>query len=285
MPYLIVANASAGSDDDLPRRAATRLKDAEVLTLDENVDLGARVAEAIAERRTLVACGGDGTVNALVQHVAGTEGTLGVLPGGTLNHFARDLGVDEPDAALDALDAHEVRRVDVGRVNGRAFVNNIALGLYPELVRERERRQDRLGKWVALAVAAGKVLRVADPVVGTIRADGDRRGLDATLIVIGNNRYSTTPGSLGTRERLDEGVLDVRIVRSRSGARARSQLALRVLRARFPRRFVRTDARAVQIELDAARPLAIDGEQDESADRFEISIEPAALQVITPLFT
>ncbi len=282
MPFLIVSNVSAGSEDDLPRLASERLPDARILELKESVDLASVVAGAIGEGRTLVACGGDGTVNALVQHLVGTQGTLGVLPGGTLNHFARDLGVDDPDAALAALERHEVRRIDVGRVNGRAFVNNVALGLYPELVRERERREDRLGRWVAVAVAAAGVLRRVEPVVGTIAADGDSRRLDASLVFVGNNRYSTRPGSIGLRGRLDEGVLDVRVVRAERGLRARSKLALRVVRSRASRRLVRTDALTVEIELASAGPIAVDGEQDEGASRLEIAIDPGALRVVAP---
>lgn len=277
-----MSNASAGSEDDLPRLAAERLRDARMLELREGVDLASAVAEAVGEGRTLVACGGDGTVNALVQHLVGTGGTLGVLPGGTLNHFARDVGVGDPDAALAALERHEVRRIDVGRVNGRVFVNNVALGLYPELVRERERREDRLGKWVAVAVAAAGVLRRFEPVVGTIAADGDRRRLDASLVFVGNNRYSTRPGSIGVRRRLDEAVLDVRVVRAERGLRARSKLALRVVRSRASRRFVRTDARTVEIELESAGPIAVDGEQEDGSSQLEIRIDADALRVVAP---
>src|SRR6266496_3487397 len=78
----------------------------------------------------LVAAGGDGTVNAVVQHLV-ARGTLAVLPGGTLNHFARDLGVRNPERALEALERGEPRPVDLGRVDGKVFVNGVGLGLYP----------------------------------------------------------------------------------------------------------------------------------------------------------
>jgi diacylglycerol kinase family enzyme len=221
-------------------------------------------------------------VNACAQHVAGTERVLGVLPGGTLNHFARDLGVSDPDVALDALERREIRDVDVGRVEDRVFLNNVALGIYPALVRERERHEHAVGKWLAFAVAAANVFRSFEPVAGTIDADGDRRALDATLVLIGNNRYSTTPGSIGTRARLDEGVLDVRVVRARRGLRARSVLAAHVMRSGWRRRFVGTTATAVRIDAERTEPFAVDGEQRDDAQRLEIRIDPGAVRVIAP---
>jgi diacylglycerol kinase family enzyme len=282
VPFLIVSNASAGSGDDLPSLAAERLDDVRTLQLEDGVDLASVVREAVDDGRTIVACGGDGTVNALAHEVVERDGTLGVLPGGTLNHFARDLGLLDPEVALGALERHETRPVDVGRVDGRVFVNNVAMGVYPELVRERERHEGRLGKWLALAVGAARVFRTFEPVDGTIEADGDARRLDATLVLVGNNRYSTTPGSIGTRERLDEGILDVRVVRARRGLRARSVLAAGLLRSGWDRRFVGTTASTVRIDVGSPEPFAVDGEQRDDARELEISIDPGALRVVTP---
>jgi undecaprenyl-diphosphatase len=281
MPLLIVANPSAGtSDDDLASRALARLEDAHRFDLGDRADLGGAISSAVAEGRTVVACGGDGTVNTVVQHVAPAGGVLGVLPGGTLNHFARDLGVQDPAVALRALERHRVATIDVGRVGDSLFVNNVALGIYPELVRERERHEHSLGKWLALAVGARQVFRTFEPVRGTIVADGDRRELEATLVLVGNNRYSTTPGSIGMRDRLDEGVLDVRVIRARHGLRARSSLAFGVIRSGWRRRFVGTTATRVHIEAMTEEPFAVDGEQRDDSRRLDISIVPRGLRVV-----
>src|SRR5205085_3689399 len=101
--------------------------------------------------------GGDGTQSAIASRLAGTQLVHGVLPLGTLNHFAKDLGIPlQLDEAVRTLAEGRVLEVDVGEVNGRVFINNSSLGLYPEIVRERELQQMRLGKskWRALASAS-----------------------------------------------------------------------------------------------------------------------------------
>jgi diacylglycerol kinase family enzyme len=283
--FLLVANPSSGSGGgDLAVRAARELDDVRTLELREGIDLRDGVMRGLEEGRTLVACGGDGTINAVAQHVAGTEGVLGVLPAGTLNHFARDLGLDDPLDALDALATGRVARVDVGRGGDRIFVNTMSLGLYPELVRERERREDRLAKWSALALSMGFTLARFRPVEGSIAADGDRRELAAAIVFIGNNRFSTSPGSIGSRERLDEGVLDVRIVPAPAGLRGRSRFAWAIARAHpFNGRVVRTTAKQVEMRLRGGpRAVAFDGEGGEQLEEARATIEPGALRVLVP---
>jgi undecaprenyl-diphosphatase len=284
VPFLIVANPSSGvgRHPDLARDAAERLTDARVLELTRGVDLGQEVAAAVAEGRVVVACGGDGTVNAVAGHLAGTEGVLGVLPGGTWNHFAKDLGVGEPEDAIAALARGEVGSVDVGRVDEDVFVNNVALGIYPFLVREREQHEDTLGKAAAYVVAAARVLSRFRPVPGTIDADGDRRSFVASVVFVGNNRYSTAPGAIGTRPRLDEGVLDVRVVRARGAWSERSRFALGAMRSAWERRFVGTTARHVTIDVEDAQPFAMDGEERDDAQHLDLRVEPKALRVVVP---
>ncbi|MCA1726095.1 MAG: hypothetical protein LC722_00070 [Actinobacteria bacterium] len=281
MTYLLVANPSSGSgEDDLRERAVRELGDVRTFELREGADLRGAVGAAVAEGRIVVACGGDGTVHAVVQHLAGGDGILGVLPSGTFNHFARDLGVDEPDSALRTLRDGAERRVDVGRADGRAFVDNVSIGMYAQLVRERERHEDRLGRLGALLVSAANTFRRFEPFEAVISADGDARAARCALIFVSNNRVS----ALGRRDRLDEGVLDVRVVRSGLGLRGRSGMAWRVLRGSGPySRVVRTTARSVAVRLPrGARHVALDGEAAEDRSSLEISIEPRALRVLAP---
>jgi diacylglycerol kinase family enzyme len=156
--------------------------------------------------------------------------------------------------------------------------------VYPELVRERERREHRLGKWLALGASMGSVLARFRPLEGTITADGDRRALEASIVLVGNNRFSTAPGSIGRRPRLDEGVLEVRVVPARTGMRSRSRLALSLARARpFPRRTINRTARRVEIALAGGpRRVAYDGEQDDEAELVVATVEPRALRVLAP---
>jgi diacylglycerol kinase family enzyme len=284
--FLIVTNPDAGSaaDREVLDRARRRLADAETLELRPGVDLAEAVTEAVSDGRVVVAAGGDGTVNTLVQHVA-ARGTLGVLPLGTLNHFARDLGLRDPEDAVEALRRAESRSIDLGTVNGTYFVNNTGLGLYPEGVRERERSEDRWGKLVASIGATWRLLRTARPLVGTIEADGDRRALFAWVVFVGNNRFGTVPGRLGARTRLDEGVLDVAVVTARRRPTSRARAAWRLAKGKpwKSRRLVRTEARRVVVRLEGpARPVSLDGEHADPADLMDVGLVPGGLRVVVP---
>ncbi|MEO8293445.1 MAG: diacylglycerol kinase family protein [Actinomycetota bacterium] len=282
MPYLLLANPAAGSGaGDLPTRAERGLNDVRTIELGPDVDLAMEIERASGEGRTVIACGGDGTVNAAAQHLAGTQGVLGVLPGGTLNHFARDLGVRDPDVALATLAEGRLAAVDVGRADDVVFVNNIGFGAYPEIVREREDREGSVGKWVAFVASVFRVMVDLDPVEGTIDAGGARQHLGATALFVGNNRFSTSPSSIGQRERLDEGVLDVRIVRSRSGALGRASAGWRTV-ARRPRRIVSLVGERVDVRLREPRLAAIDGEQGSERARMSLRSDPGALRVLVP---
>src|SRR5205085_5858695 len=117
--------------------------------------------------QVVVAGGGDGTVSAVAAAVAGTDKTLGVLPLGTLNHFAKDLHIplDLAAAVRNLVEGHAVS-VDVGEVNGQIFINNSSLGIYPQIVREREKKQRQgMSKWPAFLLALFTVLR-RYPLVG-----------------------------------------------------------------------------------------------------------------------
>ncbi|HEX6208539.1 MAG TPA: diacylglycerol kinase family protein [Actinomycetota bacterium] len=280
MSFLIVSNPEAGSaEEGMADRALHLLPDAEAFHLEPDADLGRAVDEAVRDDRVVVAAGGDGTVSACVQHLVG-RGTLGVLPAGTRNHLARDLDLNDEEAALAALKERRTSRVDLGRLDDRHFINNVALGLYPQLVEKRERDEERIGRWPAMLRAASRVLREGEPVVGTIAADGDARKVGAWMVFVGNNRFLTTPGRIGRRERLDEGVLDLRLLLV--GTRAR--LAYSVVRGRTwgPRRVVRREARRVELRLLQEGALAVDGEVEEPVRRAEIEIVPRALTLVVP---
>jgi diacylglycerol kinase family enzyme len=283
--YLLVRNPRSGSDEEaLAAEARRRLPDLETFVLDPWADLAGAIDRALLEDRVVVAAGGDGTVNAVAQHLV-ARGTMGVLPAGTLNHFARDLGVRDPAPALEALARGEPRPVDLGRVDGKVFVNGAALGLYPEIVREREPSGRLIRRLAGGAAASIRVLRRAEPLIGSISADGDARRLDAWILFVGNNRFGTVPGRIGTRERLDEGVLDLRLVTVAGRRRLPGKLAWAVLRDRTwrGRRLVRADARRVEIELTGRpRLLSLDGEVAEAADHLIIEIVPRALLVLHP---
>ncbi|MCD0452323.1 phosphatase PAP2 family protein [Actinocorallia sp. API 0066] len=174
-------------------------------------ELPERLEKAAARAKVLVVGGGDGTVGAGAAAALRWDVPLLVLPVGTLNHFARALGIETVADALTAYRAGNLSRVDVGTVNGVPFVNNAGMGIYPDVVRRREKLERRLGKWPALAVSTVRSLRRATPVYAEV--DGQHRRV--WLAFVGNCGYGSHGTVPTTRGRLDDGLLDVRIVAAR----------------------------------------------------------------------
>src|SRR5690606_26430835 len=220
-------NAGAGSVDDDDAEAATGAAieaaferagaDASVRAVPGR-DLAATAARIASEERpdAVVAAGGDGTVGAVAGALAGTDATMGVLPLGTFNHFAKLLGLpDDLDAAAAALVGGTVRQVDVAEVNGRVFVNNSVVGAYPSMVSIRERIAAKRG-WGevrAVPVAMIRVLREF-PVhrLDLTSPEGFTLNHARTpMLFIGNGVYQNAGGGTGDRESITDGLLGVAV--------------------------------------------------------------------------
>ena len=146
----------------------------------------------MARPGVIVAGGGDGTVSTVAAALVDTDICLGVLPLGTLNHFAKDLGLPlDLEAAVRCIATGVTSRVDVGEVNGRVFVNNSSLGLYPDIVRDREQQQKRFGrgKWHALLRASIAALRRYPFLQVSLAVEGRERAYRTPFVFIGNNAY------------------------------------------------------------------------------------------------
>jgi len=174
--------------------------------------LGSLARRAVANGAHLVvAGGGDGTVSAVAAALLGTEASLGILPLGTLNHFAKDLGIplDIPGAAAVIAGGHTAR-VDVGEVNGRIFINNSSVGLYPSLVYHREKSEDQgRGRWMALALALSRVWRLYRRVRVSVSTGGVSRQIRTPFVFVGNNEYHLQGARIGARARLNAGFLQI----------------------------------------------------------------------------
>lgn len=170
------------------------------------------VRRALAGRpEAVVVGGGDGTVSAAAAVLAGGATPLGVLPLGTLNHFAKDAGIptDLPDA-VGTVAARHTRPVDVGRVNDRIFINNASIGIYPSIVESRDRlRAEGRSKWAALVLATANVLRREGEVAIRLEDDRARTLARTPFVFVGNNEYLAEGFRLGARTRLDAGKLYV----------------------------------------------------------------------------
>ena len=253
---------------------------------------GAQVAEiarreALGQPAVLIAAGGDGTVSTVASAVVGTQTALGILPLGTLNHFAKDLRIPLTleDAARIIVANHQYQ-VDVGEVNGRIFINNSSIGLYPTLVIHREAQRRRLGrsKWHALFWATMSVLRRHSRLDVRLSLDNVAETRRTPLVFIGNNAYVMEGFDIGTRERLDAGELSLYLT-LRHGRWALVGLALRALLGTLhqARDFEALTAHTIGIATrHKVLPVATDGEVSVMATPLDYRIRPRALRVIAP---
>jgi diacylglycerol kinase family enzyme len=237
----------------------------------------------------IVAGGGDGTVNAVANELVGSSITMGILPLGTLNHFANDLHIpqDLEGAARNLITGRAVP-VDVGEVNGHIFVNNSSLGIYPRiLLLEQEQHQKKKGrnKWVAFAQASLSVLEHYSLLRVRLCLDGKELSRKTPFVFIGNNEYEMKGVHIGGRTRLDAGEL---CLFAANGA-SRVELVRLAFRALFGRLREASDfdlliTKQVSIETQEPRAsVSTDGEVNEMNTPLNYLTHPGALRVIVPV--
>jgi diacylglycerol kinase family enzyme len=236
---------------------------------------------------TLVAGGGDGTINSAAQHVIGTDIRLGVLPMGTLNHFAKDLNIPlELEAAAQVILDGAICQVDAGEVNGRVFLNNSSLGVYPAIVRLRERYQaSGLGKWIAALWATLAVLRRHLFLAVRISAEGEAIVRRTPLVFVGNNEYRMAGLQAGSRESLRSGHLALYVFNAagrRSLISMAWQLLLRGVDAVQELDLLTVEEATIETRRQQLR-VAIDGEVLVLTSPLAYRIRPAALSVHVPI--
>jgi diacylglycerol kinase family enzyme len=289
----VIINAGSGTGD----KAALREQLVEIFKSNElpaNIQLtdsGQEVLE-LAERaargssQIVVACGGDGTISAVASALVGTDKILGVLPFGTLNHFAKDLRIPlDVESAIGNLFEGQVVQIDVGTINGRAFINNSSLGLYPHLVRQREKQQrSGLGKWSAFLWAALIVWRRYPLLSVRLDVEGQEFVHRTPFVFIGNNQYAINLFDLGSRHCLDEGELSLYIA-PLTGRWGLLRLALRAIFGGLneARDFTAISATEIWVETRRRLGVAVDGEVFMMASPLHYRIQPRALRVIVPV--
>jgi undecaprenyl-diphosphatase len=278
---VVVVNSSAGSTDgalvDLLRR---RLPDAEIVQPEDGADLPKVLADAAKRGRVLGVAGGDGSINIAAQTAAEHDLPLFVVPAGTLNHFARDLGVENVEEAISALQAGAAGEIDLGCVDHHVFVNTCSTGVYTDLVRYREKWEKRLGKWPAVLVGLVHVLRRAQP--QELVLDGQPRRV--WMVFAGNGQYLPLGFAPTARPRLDDGLLDIRIVGAEHPF-ARTRVALAVLLGTL--RWCAPYEGGAAPELTITAPdgllhLTVDGEFTSVHPQVTITKRPRALTVYRP---
>lgn len=290
----VLLNARAGVPapenlvQDVLRHFSARGVHANVRSLRSGTELVAAARRALATKPdVVVAGGGDGTLGAVAGVLAGSGVPFGVLPLGTLNHFAKDAGIPlDLASAVETVCRGRATPVDVGRVNGHVFLNNSSLGLYPRAVRKRNalRHGLRHGKWPASVWAAAWVLRRFPFMDVRVHVKGEVLERRTPLVFVGNNSYELDGLRLGSRKRLDAGHLSVYII-DRTDRTGLLGLAARVLvgRLRQSGDFEMLCATHIEVKTRKQRvTVATDGEVERLAAPLNYALDKLALRVIVP---
>lgn len=258
------------------------------LQLLDGEDIAA-AASTLKDEALVVVGGGDGTLGCAVGALMEGDAALGILALGTRNHLARALGVplDLPGAAKLVAE-RPIRAIDVGTVNGRVFVNNASVGLYPTLVRLRdaERERHEMPKWLAAIPASFAALKRIRHHRLRLAVPGSTREIVTPMLFVGNNRYILDAGRIGERAALDDGTLSVFAVAARR-RRALIGFALRTLAGRaHPQEDFAAIGDVAELTVTGHSDdidIAIDGEVVRLSMPLRFAIRVGALRVVAPL--
>jgi diacylglycerol kinase family enzyme len=289
----VIVNAGARkAEDSAVQRQLVQLFTARGLRADiqlarsgaEIVELAWRATKA--DSSVVVAAGGDGTINAVASELVCSNKILGVLPMGTLNHLAKDLGMPlDLESAVDVIAQQTLSRIDIGEVNGRYFLNNSGLGLYPGIVHEREQQQAQgRSKWLAFFSALLIIIH-RYPLL-TVRLSTEARELRrrTPMVFVGNNEYELQGLNMGSRRSLNRGKLFLYVTREMSRWRL-FKIGLAALFGRLSdiHDFDAMSVREVSVQARRRRlRVALDGEVVVMRLPLRYRIHPAALRVIVP---
>lgn len=293
-PITVLLNRGGGAVAANPHirgKVETALKDQGLEVEVELVDGGTCSVRcrAVAERgdRLLIVGGGDGTISAAASALVGTETILGILPLGTLNHFARDLGIpNKIEEAARLIASRSERRVDVAEMNGRIFINNSAIGLYPLMVVDRDLQRRRLGrsKRLAMIVASARTLVRFGHQRLTLTVNDEKARVDTPLLFVGNNDYRVDIGAPGRRDSIEDGRLSVFVMRkkTRRGFIAASIRAL-LNRAREDDMVQLENVERLRVSSHHhGLAVSLDGEVVRAEPPLDYKIRKKALRVIAP---
>jgi|SRR4051812_3151130 diacylglycerol kinase family enzyme len=291
MPRIdVLLNDSAGSTTSESRARieaafASTGADARVIAVPGR-ELAAAAERAARDGRILVAAGGDGTVSTVAGVAAAAGATFGVIPLGTLNHFAKDAGIPlDVDAAARVIADGVASPIDVADANGRVFVNNASAGFYARMVREREVEQRRgHAKWTAFALALRRTWRDYRAITVRLTVDGATRVMRTPFVFIGNGEYVAEGVHVGQRASISTGSLSVYTAPDST----RGEMLVMMARAIAGRLtpdvpLEKMTAREVTIEPRSAQlPLAADGELLHVAGPVQFTVRPGGLCLLRP---
>lgn len=280
MKVVLIYNVTSGGRYDIRSLRKTFRKHKVTIEYSFSMDqLSSDKLKALIKKGVTVAVvGGDGTLNAVARMIVGTSSMLLPLPGGTFNHFVRDLGMS-PDfeETLARLESGHRRSIDVGYVNEELFLNNSNLGLYPFSLIERKATKRFVGKWLAAALSAFDQLTVFRRHKLVI----DGKIVRSPFVFVGNNVYDIRRSLIPQRTSFSRGVLTVMVATSRS-RRALARAVFDVLKGDVSHRDDFTLSRRKSMTIYSHRttlPISFDGEVKRLATPLEYSIRPKSLDV------
>lgn len=296
MTALLIANERSGlmlernlTGEDLARLLGEAGLACTVATIDGTRTVAALIEAALLDGAdTVIVAGGDGTVRGAAEALAGTAAVLGVLPCGTMNLLAKDLGMPlDLEAAAVALARGRVSAIDLGEVNGEVFTCASILGMPARLARFRERMRARRGpcRWLVLARPTLRTLARTRRLSVLIQRPGRRpRRTGARAIAVSVGHYGEALGQVFTRPRLDDGVLGMHLVR-RTGPVAVARMLARMLLGRWRGDPDITTASVREIVVHSPRPVLRvlnDGEIRLMPSPLNYRVRRKALRVIMP---
>lgn len=280
---LVVNPASGdGTGQRILEQVRKALPRTEIVELSKDDDVIEVMRAAAGRAEVLAVGGGDGTVACAAGVAVETDRPLAVFPGGTFNHFAKDIGCESVAKTVDAIRRGSVSRVDLVYLNERQVVINTAsIGSYPKFVQVREKLERRIGKPLAAVYAMLYVLRREHPV----RIRFDNKTIQTSLFFLGNSVYLPAGFAPSLRSRLDDGLIDVRILetgRRFSGVRILTALALGRLQ-RSPLYHELQVPEFTFTAVDGPTVLARDGEAGDRYTEAHFTVRYRALAVFRPL--
>ncbi|REE96313.1 bifunctional phosphatase PAP2/diacylglycerol kinase family protein [Thermomonospora umbrina] len=280
-----VVNTGAGGGEAVVRVMERELPAAEIVQVGPDDDLVKLLDEAAARALVLAVAGGDGTVNAGAQAALRHDVPLLTIPGGTLDHFSRALGIEDPFDAVAAYRAARLTRVDVGTIRQPGdeelvFLNTASFGAYTELVDRRERLERRIGKWPAMVIAAVRTFRHSEPVEVVV----DGRPCRVWLAFVGNGRYGSRGPAPTWRKRMDDGRLDIRLVTTHGHVpRLRALAAVLLGHLHLTPGYKHWSATSLTLRTsDGELRVARDGETRTMSTELEFRKRPTSLAVFGP---
>lgn len=289
----VIMNLGSGKDenDELVEQVTAALKpraaEFSLRQISKGSDIVKVTKQAVADGfDVIVALGGDGTQAAVAGVLSGTDTIMGVLPGGTFNYFARDLGVGETlEDALETLQAARVEKTDLAEINGLVFLNNVSLGVYPHILKTRESLYQKWGRsrfaaYISVLVA---LRRLGRPMTLTAKVDGESKDFTTALVFVARSAFQLESFGLEGSDAIRDGEFAVLIARARKPLplmRSAFRLAVGLSAQDDDFDLILTDE--IKIETKKQQLVAHDGEKTKMTPPFMLKVTPDALRVLLP---